>query len=153
VRCRTAELALSIFSELEHKSPFLAIDLEARPAPLPMMASWGDHDKRPCSGNPNDNNRWPSSCRARTGASSSRASPSVRWGFSMCQRLPGLAALCDVGLCLLIGAGFLLLWTWWPRWRLPSSCKSNSLPKRGSWIAAKVPSLRGKTVSWLPSAF
>jgi hypothetical protein len=45
VRCRTAHLALLIFSELGQKSPFLTIDLEARPALLPVMPSRGDHDK------------------------------------------------------------------------------------------------------------
>jgi hypothetical protein len=40
-RCRTTDLALFIFGELGRKSPFLATDHEACPAPVPMMASGG----------------------------------------------------------------------------------------------------------------
>jgi hypothetical protein len=32
------------------KTPFLAADLEAHPAPLPMMSSGGDHGKHPWAG-------------------------------------------------------------------------------------------------------
>jgi hypothetical protein len=37
-RCQTTHLAPLIFSELGQKSPFLAADLEARPAPLPLKS-------------------------------------------------------------------------------------------------------------------
>jgi hypothetical protein len=34
------------------ETPFLATDFEACSAPLPVMASGGDHDKRPWGGGP-----------------------------------------------------------------------------------------------------
>jgi hypothetical protein len=87
------------------KSPFLTADLEARPAPLPVMASGGDHDKHPCGGSPCHDGRQLLSHRAWIDASSSQASPWVRWGFTLCRCLPGLASCRDVGLCMLIGVG------------------------------------------------
>jgi hypothetical protein len=141
VRCRTAHLALLIFSELGHKLPFLAADLEACPTPLPMMASGGDHNKRPCGGSPHCGCCQPSSHRARTDASSSRASPLVRWVFTLCQCL---LLCCDAGLYFLIGVRLRLLHMRWS-----SSCRGSSLPKRGSWIAEKVPLLHGR-MDWWP---
>jgi hypothetical protein len=46
-RCRTPHLAISIFSELEKNMPFLATDVEAPLAPLPVMASGGDRGTHP----------------------------------------------------------------------------------------------------------
>jgi hypothetical protein len=92
-RCRSTHLALLIFSELGQKLPFLTIDLKGRHAPLPVMASGGDHGERACGGSPHRNHRQPLSCQGRMNASSSRASPSARWVFTLCQRLPGLASL------------------------------------------------------------
>jgi hypothetical protein len=43
MRCRTAHLALLIFGKFGRKSPFLATDLEACPAPSLVAASGGDH--------------------------------------------------------------------------------------------------------------
>jgi hypothetical protein len=147
VRCRTAHLALSIFSELGQKLPFLAADPETRFTPLPMMASGVDHDKRPCGRIPHHNGRQSSSHRARMDASSSQALPSVRWVFTLCWLFPGVASCHDAGLCLLIGVVLCLLQMWWS-----SSCKGSSLPGRGSWIAGKVPSWRGKMIWQLLSA-
>jgi hypothetical protein len=135
VHAHSMHLALSISGELGQKSPFLTADLEARSAPLPVMASEGDHDKHPCGGSPCHNGRQPSSHRARTEASSSRASSSVMWIFTLCQRLPGLASCRDADLCLLIGVGLRLLQIWWS-----SSCRGSSLLVRGDWTVGKVPS-------------
>jgi hypothetical protein len=49
--------------------------------------------------------------------------------------------------CYLISVGLPLLRMWWPRQWRPSSCRSSSLPERGSWIAGKVPSPHG-TIGW-----
>jgi hypothetical protein len=76
-------------------------------------------------------------------ASSSRASPLARWAFTLQRRLPGLSSCHGVDLCVLIGVGLLLLQMWWPCQRWPSSCRSSSLPRRGSWIARKAPLQRG----------
>jgi hypothetical protein len=70
-RCRTAHLALLIFSELGQKLPFLAIDLEAHPALLPVIASGGYHGRHPCSGNPHRDCRQLPSRGSRTDTSSS----------------------------------------------------------------------------------
>jgi hypothetical protein len=51
-RCRIAHLAHLIFSELGQKLPFLAANLEACFAPLPVMTSGGDHGKHACGGSP-----------------------------------------------------------------------------------------------------
>jgi hypothetical protein len=55
----------------------------------------------------------------------------------------GLLLCHDAGFCLLIGVGLHLL-----RMRWPSSCKSSSLPRRGSWIVERVPSSRGRKAWW-----
>jgi hypothetical protein len=60
----------------------LTSDLEARLAPLLMMARNGDHDKCPWSEGPSYGNRQPPSHRVRMGTSSDRASLSTMWGFS-----------------------------------------------------------------------
>jgi hypothetical protein len=91
-RYRTTHLALLIFSELGQKSPFLAANLEARPAPLSMMDGGGDHGERACGGSPRHDRRQPSSRRARTDAYYSQASLSAKWVFTLCRRLPGLAS-------------------------------------------------------------
>jgi hypothetical protein len=52
MRCRTIHLAISVSNELEKISPFLTADLEACPAPLPVMASGGDNNKHPWEGTP-----------------------------------------------------------------------------------------------------
>jgi hypothetical protein len=143
VRCRTAQLALSIFSELGPKSPFLDADLETRSAPLPVMANGGDHGKLPCGGSPSHDGCQLPSHRARADDSSNRALPLDRWVFTLCRHLPGLTSCCDASLCLLIGVGLRLLQMWWP-----SSCRGNSLPGRGSWTTGKAPSLRGR-MDWL----
>jgi hypothetical protein len=83
-RRRTVHLALLIFINLGQESPFLTTDLEACPAPLPMVASGGDHDKRYYSGSPRHNCHQLSSRRARTHASSPRALPSVGYVFNLC---------------------------------------------------------------------
>jgi hypothetical protein len=70
--------ALLTFDELRQKSSFLATDLETCPAPLPMMASGGDHSNRPSGGSPRHDGHQPSFRRARMDASSSQTSPSVR---------------------------------------------------------------------------
>jgi hypothetical protein len=80
-------------------------------------------------------------------ASSSRASPSVGWVFTLCRGLPRLASCRDASLCLLIFAGLHLLHMWWP-----SSCNGSSLPGRVSWIARRAPSWHGKTAWQLLSA-
>jgi hypothetical protein len=92
-RCQTTHLALLIISKLGQKSPSLATDLEARPAPLPVMSGGGDHSERGCGGSPHRDHCQPSSCRERIDASSSRASESARWVFTLCQHFPGLASL------------------------------------------------------------
>jgi hypothetical protein len=52
-RCQSPPpLAISIFSELVKEIPFLATDLEVRPAPFPMMASDRDCSKRPWAETP-----------------------------------------------------------------------------------------------------
>jgi hypothetical protein len=56
----------------------------------------------------------------------------------------GLLLCRDAGFFLLIGVGLHLL-----RTRSPLSCKSSSLLGRGSWIAERVPSSRGK-MGWWP---
>jgi hypothetical protein len=56
-RCRTAHLALLIFSELGQKSPFLTTDLEAHSAPLSVMAGGEDHGDRACGGSPHHDHR------------------------------------------------------------------------------------------------
>jgi hypothetical protein len=50
----------------------------------------------------------------------------------------------DAGLYFLISVGLRLLHMWWS-----SSCRGSSLPRRGSWIAGKVPSLHGR-MDWRP---
>jgi hypothetical protein len=140
-RCRTAHLAILIFSEFGQKSPFLTADLDARPAPLPAMASGGDHIMHPFGGSLHPNGHQPPSYRARIDASSSRALPLTRWGFTLWRRLPWLASH-YTSLYLLIGVGLHVLQTCWP-----SSCRGSSLPKRGGWIARKGPSPRGR-MAW-----
>jgi hypothetical protein len=61
--------------------PFLDTDLEARPAPLPLMDSDRDPNKRPWGGGPSHDGRQPPSRRARIGAAPGRASSLTRWGF------------------------------------------------------------------------
>jgi hypothetical protein len=87
----------------------------------PSFLSWFYH-----------NGRQPPFHQVRMDASSSQASPSIRWVFTLWWRLPGLASCHDASLYLLIGVGLLLLQTWWPHWRLSLSCKSSSLIERGS---------------------
>jgi hypothetical protein len=77
-------------------------------------------------------------------ASSSWVSPSIKWVFTLCQRLPGLASCRDTSLYLLIGLGPHLLQMWWS-----SSCMGNSLLQRGSWIVGKAPSPRDR-MDWRP---
>jgi hypothetical protein len=146
VSCQTAHLAISISSELGQKLPFLTIDLEARPAPLPVMDCGRDHDKRPWGRSPHRNGRQPPSRGARMDASFNRAPPLAKWGFTLCRCLPGLASCHDVDLFLLIGLGLHLLQ---PRWLL--SCRGSFLPKRGSWIPGKAPLSHGRMVWWLLS--
>jgi hypothetical protein len=55
-----------------------------------------------------------------------------------------LLLCCGTGLCSLIVVGLCLLKMWWS-----SSCRGSSLPRRGSCIAGKVPSLRGR-MDWQP---
>jgi hypothetical protein len=131
-RCGTAHLAISNSSELDQKSPFLATDLEARSAPLHVMANWGDHSKHPWGGIPHRDGHLSLSHRAWMDPSSSQALPSVRWGFTPRRCLPGLASCCDASFRFLIGVGILLLEMQWSRWRWPLSCRGNSLPRRGS---------------------
>jgi hypothetical protein len=126
MRCQTTHLTISISSGLGQKSP--------------VMASGGDHGKCPCGGSPYHNGCQPPSHRARMDASSSRASPLVRWGFTLCRRLHGLATCHDNGLWLLIGVGLHL-----HQMRWPLSCRGSSLPRRGSWIV-------GRMIWWLLSA-
>jgi hypothetical protein len=56
----------------------------------------------------------------------------------------GLLLCHDASLHLLIGVGLHL-----PQMRWPSSYRSSSLPKRGSWIEGKAPSLCGR-MDWRP---
>jgi hypothetical protein len=56
----------------------------------------------------------------------------------------GLLLCHNVGFCLMIGIGIHLL-----RMRWSSSCKSSSLPGRGSWIAKRVSSSHGRK-AWQP---
>jgi hypothetical protein len=55
----------------------------------------------------------------------------------------GLLLYRDAEFCLLIGIGLHLLCM-----RCPSSCKSSSFPERGSLIAKRVPSSRGRKAWW-----
>jgi hypothetical protein len=112
-----------------------------------MMASGGDHDRRSCGGSPCRDGHQLSSHRARTDASSSRASPSVRWVFTLCRCLPGLASCHDVDLHLLVGVGLCLLQMWWS-----SSCRGSSLLGRGSWTVGKAPMPFGRMDWWLLNA-
>jgi hypothetical protein len=121
------------------KLPFLTADLETLSTPLPVLASEGDHDKHPCGGSPHHDGRQPSSHRAWMNASYSQASPSVRWIFTLCQRLPRLPSCHNAGLCLLIGVGSCLLQMWWS-----SSCSGSSLLGSGSWTAGKAPMSCGR---------
>jgi hypothetical protein len=41
------------------------------------------------------------------------ASSSTRWGFTLCQQLPGLASFHSTDHHLLVGVGLLLLQVWW----------------------------------------
>jgi hypothetical protein len=105
------------------------------------MTSVGDRGERACGESPRRDRRQPLSRRARTDASSSRASPSVRWVFTLCLHL----LICrDADLCFLIGVGLHLI-----RMRWSLSYRGNSLPGRGSWIARKVSSPRGR-MDWQP---
>jgi hypothetical protein len=58
----------------------------------------------------------------------------------------------DADLHLLIGVGLLLLQMSWPRRWWPSSCRSSSLHRRGSWIAGKAQSRCRRMDWWLLSA-
>jgi hypothetical protein len=138
-RCRTAHLAISISNKLGQNSSFLATDLVARLTPLLATASGGDHGKRPWGRSPHHDGRQLPSRQARMDASFSQASPLVRWGFTLYWCLRGLASYCDTGLCLLIGVELHLLQMQWS-----SSCRVNFLPRRGSWIVGKAPSLCGR---------
>jgi hypothetical protein len=80
---------------------FLTADLQARPAPLLVRASGGDHDKRPWDESPGHDGHQPPSHRARIDVSSSRASPLARWGFTRRRLFLGLASCCGVDLSLL----------------------------------------------------
>jgi hypothetical protein len=52
-RCRTPLSCYFNLQQVGAETFVLTTDIEARPAPLLMMASGGDHDKRPWSGGPN----------------------------------------------------------------------------------------------------
>jgi hypothetical protein len=78
MRCQIAHVALLVVGELGQKSPFPAADLEARPAPLPMMASVRDHGARSRGGSPHRDHHELPSHRIGTDASSSRAFPPTR---------------------------------------------------------------------------
>jgi hypothetical protein len=129
------------------ETPFLTTDLEAHPAPLPVMASGRGHGKHLWGGGSCHDGHKLLSHRVWMGASPSRASPSTRWGFTLRQRLPLLASYHGADLCMLIGVGLLLLQTCLLRWRWPLSCTIGSLPRRGSWRTGKAPSLR-RRMDW-----
>jgi hypothetical protein len=93
VRFQTTQLLLSIFSKLGWKSSFPAIDLKARPAPSPVMASGGDHGVCSRSGSPRRDHCQPPLRRTRKNTSSSWASQPARRVFTPCWRSPGLASL------------------------------------------------------------
>jgi hypothetical protein len=77
--CQTAHIALLVVDEMGWKSPFPTADVEARPAPLPVMTSGGgDHDRRSHSGSPCYDHCQLLSRRILADASSSRASLSAR---------------------------------------------------------------------------
>jgi hypothetical protein len=137
VRSRTAHLAISISNELGQKLPFLAADLEPRPAPLLVMASGGEQGKHPWGGSPSRDDRRPTD-QGRTPLSVEHHQWSS-WVFTLCRCLPGLASCHDISLYLLIRVGLHLLQMRWP-----SSCRSSFLPGRGSWIAGKAPSSCGR---------
>jgi hypothetical protein len=71
-------LALFVFNDFEWKLPFPTTDLEAHPAPSPLMVSGGYHDRRSCSGSLCHNCCQLLFHRTVTDASSSRTSPPAK---------------------------------------------------------------------------
>jgi hypothetical protein len=122
-----------------NRSPFLATYLETRPTPLPVIASGGDRGKHPCGGSPTTiaaschpikHGRMPPPVGHHHQSGGSLLYAGACLGLLLCH---------DVGLCSKIVVGLSLLQMQWP-----SSCRSSSLPRRGSWIAGEVSSQCGR---------
>jgi hypothetical protein len=133
------------------KHPSSPLISEAHPTPLPTMASGGDHSEHPWGRVSNHDVRQQPSHRVRMDATPGLASSSTRWGFTLCQRLPGLASYHDADSRFSISVGLLLHQAQRRRRRWPLSYRSSSLTERGSSVE-KAPSLHGRLDWWLLSA-
>jgi hypothetical protein len=114
MRCRTAHLALLIFSELGQTLPSLSTDTGAHPAPLPVMASGGDRGKHPYGGSTRHDNCH---CHPTEQGQTPPSAGHLHWlGESLLYVVSCLGMLLhhDAYLCMLIGFR-LLFWMRWPR--------------------------------------
>jgi hypothetical protein len=91
--------------------PFLDAKIEARHAPLPMMAHGGDRNMHLWGGDLGYAGCQPLSHRGRTDATLDQASLSAMLGFTLCWQSHGPASCHNADPCLLISVG-LLLWAW-----------------------------------------
>jgi hypothetical protein len=87
--------------------PLLATDLEAFPAPLPMMASGGERGKHPQGGGHSHDGHQPPSHRARMDVATGSTSLLTTWGFTLCCWLVGPSCH-GSDPCLLTSVGLLL---------------------------------------------
>jgi hypothetical protein len=116
------------------------------------MASGGDHGKHP-SGAPPPATMTVSCRPVEQGRMPPPTGPRHRPGGVLLYIGDCLcfASCHGTDLRLLICVGLLLLQTRWPRQRWSLSCRSCSLPERGSFIAGKVLSPHGR-MDWRPSS-
>jgi hypothetical protein len=131
---------------------FLASDVEARPAPLLVMASCGGHGKGPWGGRPSHDGHQPSSHYARMDAALDWASSSARWGFTPYWWLSGLSSCRGADSRLSTGVGLFLLQAQWQRRQWLPNYRSSSSLGSGSWTVEKASLLHGRVDWWLPSA-
>jgi hypothetical protein len=96
--------------QVRAETPFLTSNIEARPAPLLVMAKNGDDDKHCWGEGPSHNGRWPPSHRVRLDIGLDWTSSSTRWGSILYRWLHGLASCRGTNHRLLVGVGLLLLW-------------------------------------------
>jgi hypothetical protein len=144
--CQTAHIALLVVDELGWKSPFPTADVEARPAPLPVMTSGGGGTTTDAPTVGALATIIVSCCPAAYWRMPPLVGHPYRPGESLLyvDACLGILLYRDANFYLLIGIGPHLLHM---RWLL--SCKGSSLLGRGSWIAERVPWSHGRK-DWRP---